>query len=165
MAFLSWLEELSFSRWLNESPSVWAVPMFLFMHTLGMSVVAGGSAIVNLAILGVWPRTALRPLERLFPVLIWGFAVNAVTGVSIFLKDASTYGRNVDLYVKLVFVFGGMWLLVLLRNRVFASPQLDTAPVSTEARLLACASLVCWLGAIVSGRLIAYLGPVAGLDL
>src|SRR5687768_17598350 len=117
MAFLSWLEELSFSRWLNESPSVWAFPMFLFMHTLGMSVVAGGSAIVNLAILGVWPRTALRPLERFFPVLIWGFAVNAVTGVSIFLKDASTYGRNLDLYVKLVFVFGGMWLLVLMRNR------------------------------------------------
>src|SRR5688572_15603 len=144
MAFLSWLEELSFSRWLNESPSVWGYPMFLFMHTLGMSVVAGGSAVVNLAILGVWPRAPLQPLARLFPVLIWGFVINAVTGISIFLKDASSYGRNLDFYVKLVFVFGGMWLLLRLRDRIFGDPQLD-APVSPRAKRLACASLVCWL--------------------
>ena len=137
--------------------------MFLFMHTLGMSVVAGGSAVVNLAILGVWPRAPLRPLARLFPVLLWGFAVNAATGVSIFLKDAGSYGRNLDFYVKLVFVFGGMWLLLRLRDRIFADRPLDGDAVSPAAKRLACASLVCWLGAIVSGRLIAYLGPVAGL--
>ena len=163
MEFLSWLEELSFSRWLNESPDVWGYPMFLFMHTLGMSVVAGGSAIVNLAILGIWRRAPLRPLARLFPVLLWGFVVNAVTGVSIFLKDATSYGRNVDFYVKLLFVLAGMWILLRLRRRIFVDPHLDTAPLPPGARLLAWSSLVCWLGAIVCGRLIAYLGPVAGL--
>jgi hypothetical protein len=163
MDFLAWLEELSFSHWLNESPRVWGYPMFLFMHTLGMSVVAGGSAVVNLAILGIWPRTPLRPLARLFPVLMWGFAVNAVTGVSIFLKDATSYGRNVDFYVKLLFVLGGMWILRRLRRRVFGDPHLDAAPLPPVAKRLAWASLVCWLGAIVCGRLIAYLGPVAGL--
>jgi hypothetical protein len=162
MHFLSWLEELSFSRWLNESPSVWGFPMFLFMHTLGMSIVAGGSAIVNLAILGVWPQAALGPLARLFPVLIWGFALNAATGVAIFLKDATAYGRTVDFYVKLIFVFAGMWLLLRLRSRIFRDPRLDTVPVSAGARLLAGASLVCWLGAITAGRLIAYLLPVGG---
>jgi hypothetical protein len=162
MAFLTWLEELSFSQWLNESPSIWGYPMFLFMHTLGMSVVAGGSAIVDLAILGAWPRTPLRPLARIFPVLLWGFALNAVTGVAIFLKDASAYGRTADFYVKLVFVAGGIWLLLRLRDRVFGDPQLDIAPISRAARLIACASLVCWLGAITAGRLIAYLAPVAG---
>ena len=161
MAVLTWLEELAFSQWLNESPSIWGYPMFLFMHTLGMSVVAGGSAIVDLAILGA-PRTPLRPLTRLFPVLLWGFALNAVTGVSIFLKDATAYGRTLDFYVKLVFVAGGIWLLLRLRDRVFGDPQLDIAPVSPTARLLACASLVCWLGAITAGRLIAYLLPAAG---
>ena len=163
MAFLSWLEELSFSRWLNESPSVWAFPMFLFLHTLGMSIVAGGSALVNLAILGAWPQAPLRPLARLFPFLIWGFVLNAVTGVSIFLKDATAYGRNVDFYVKLIFVVAGMWLLLRLRTRIFGDPQLDLVPIAPGARLLAGASLVCWLGAIIAGRLIAYLGPVAGL--
>jgi hypothetical protein len=29
--------------------------------------------------------------------------------------------------------------------------------------MLAWASLICWFGAICAGRLIAYVGPVAGL--
>jgi hypothetical protein len=163
MDVLSWLEQLSFSRWLNESPSVWGFPMFLFMHTLGMSVVAGGSAMVNLAILGAWPRIPLPSLARLFPVLVWGFVLNAVTGVSLFLKDATSYGRNVDFYVKLVFVLAGMWLLLRLRNRIADDRPLETVQISAPARLLAGASLVCWLGAITAGRLIAYLGPSGGL--
>ena len=44
MAFLEWLQQLPYSVWMNESSSLWAFPMFLFMHTLGMSIVAGGSA-------------------------------------------------------------------------------------------------------------------------
>ena len=79
------------------------------------------------------------------------------------MKDAATYGRNPDLYVKLVFVLAGMALLVVIRHRVFGSPQIDDTRVPSGARALAWASLVCWSGAIVAGRLIAYVGPVAGL--
>ena len=163
MAFLTWLEELGFSRWINESPRIWGFPMFLFMHTLGMSVVAGGSGVIAMAILGIWPRTPLKPLARFYPLLLWGFAINAVTGVSLFMKDATSYGRNVDFYIKLLFVFAGMTLLLVMRRRVFADPLLDERPTSGQARVLAWASLFCWLAAIVTGRLIAYLGPVAGL--
>ena len=92
-----------------------------------------------------------------------GFAINAITGVSIFMKDAATYGRNPDLYIKLLFVVAGMALLVVIRRRVFGSPHIDGTPLSNGARRLAWASLVCWSGAIVAGRLIAYVGPVAGL--
>jgi hypothetical protein len=163
MTFLHWLEQLPLSVWLNESSSLWAFPMFLFLHTLGMSVVAGGSAAIDFALLGLWPRDSLKPLERLFPVLMAGFAINAITGVSIFMKDAATYGRNPDLYIKLLFVVAGMALLAVIRRRVFGSPQIDDTPLSSGARRLAWASLVCWSGAIVAGRLIAYVGPVAGL--
>jgi hypothetical protein len=162
-SFFMSLENLSFSIWLNESSSVWAFPMFLFMHTLGMSIVAGGSAVINLAVLGVWPKTPIKPLQRLFPILIWGFALNAFTGVSIFMKDATSYGFNLDFYVKMVFVFAGMALLLKIRKQVFGDPQLDNGPVSSKAKLLAWASLFCWFAAIVAGRLIAYVGPVAGL--
>ena len=45
MEFLNWLETLSYSIWVRESPSLWAFPALLFVHTLGMSLVAGGSAV------------------------------------------------------------------------------------------------------------------------
>ena len=163
MEFLGWLETLSYSTWVRESPSLWAFPALLFVHTLGMSLVAGGAAVISLALLGLWPKTPIKPLERLYPVMWFGFAINLFTGVSIFLKDASIYGRNYDLYVKLVFVIAGVTLLRIVRKQVFSDPALDAGPVPARAKTLAWASLACWFCAIVAGRLIAYVGPVPGL--
>jgi hypothetical protein len=147
----------------RESPSLLAFPALLFIHTLGMALVAGGSAVISMALLGLWPRTSLKPLERLYPVMWFGFWINLFSGVSIFLKDASIYGRNYDMYVKLVFVAAGVWLLTITRKRVFGDPGLDAAAVSGPTKMLAWASLGCWFCAIVAGRLIAYVGPVPGL--
>jgi hypothetical protein len=163
MEFLRWLEQLSYSTWVRESPSLLAFPLFLFVHTLGMALVAGGSAVISFALLGLWPKSPLSPLAKLFPVLWFGFWINLFTGVSIFMKDATAYGRNPDFYVKLVFVAGGLWLMTVIRKQVFGDPTLDAHPVSSSAKLLAWVSLACWFAAIVSGRLIAYVGPTPGL--
>ena len=64
MEFLQWLESLSFSTWVRESPRLIAFPALLFVHTLGMSIVAGGSAVISMALLGFWPNVSVKPLER-----------------------------------------------------------------------------------------------------
>lgn len=158
-----WVEQLGYSTWVRESNSIWAFPMYLFAHTLGMSMVAGGAAVISMALLGLWPKTPLRPLERMFPWMLIGFYVNMFTGVSIFMKDASVYARNADFWIKLVFVAIGMFLLLKIRRVVFGDPDLDNRPVTPAYRRLAWASLFCWFAAICAGRLIAYVGPVAGL--
>lgn len=164
MTVLAWLEQTRLSLWLNESPSIWAFPMFLFLHILGMSIAAGGSAMVSMALLGLWPDAPLKPLSRMRPIVIWAFILNAITGLSIFMKDATTYGRNADLYIKLVFVIAGMVLVRVMRKKIFENPRLDQEPVWPAARMLAWASLLCWFAAVVSGRLIAYVGPTAGVN-
>jgi len=73
-----------------------------------------------------------------------GFAVNAITGVSIFMKDAASYGINLDLHVTLLFVLAGLVLLVVIRRRVFNPPAIDSTPVSSDTGALAWASLACW---------------------
>ena len=163
MQMMMWVEQLSYSTWVRESNSLWAFPMFLFAHTLGMSIVAGGAAMISMAVLGLWPNTSLRPLDRLYPYMMIGFALNAFTGISIFMKDATVYSRNLDLYVKLLFIALGMFLLFRIRRTVLRAPDVDHGPLPPGARMLAWATLFCWLGAIVTGRLIAYVGPVAGL--
>ena len=45
MDFLASLENMQFSIWVRESGSLWAFPMILFMHTLGMSIVAGHAGV------------------------------------------------------------------------------------------------------------------------
>src|SRR4051812_8452545 len=96
MEFLKALEEIPFSIWVRESGSIWAFPTFLFLHTLGMSIVAGGSAAIALVLLGVWPKAPVKPLGRLFPLIWWGFALNATTGTVLLIADATTKLTNWD---------------------------------------------------------------------
>jgi hypothetical protein len=102
-------------------------------------------------------------MDRLFPWMWWGFALNLVTGTLLLMGDATTKGTNPDFGVKMVFVFSGVVVLKLIRKKVFGDPQLDVVPLSGTAKGLAWASLVCWIAAITAGRLLAYVGPVSGL--
>ena|ERR1035437_6369471 len=163
MNFLNTLEQLPFSIWVRESDSIWAFPTFLVLHTIGMSIVAGLSAMIDLVLLGFWPKMPVKPLERLYPLMWFGFWINAITGTVLLIADAATKLINWDFYVKMVFVFVGMGVLYVMRNKVFGDPQLDKGPVPGTAKGLAWASLICWFGAITAGRLLAYLGPVSGL--
>jgi hypothetical protein len=162
MGFLSWLEQLPFSVWVLQSGSIWAYPTILTVHTVGMGIVAGLTAVIALRLLGMAPTTPIKPLERLLPIVWWSFGINALTGTILLIAYATTKLTNLDFYVKMVFIFVGVWVLRATRSKVFDDPQLDRAPVSSAAKGLAWLSLLSWAGAIVAGRLLAYLGPVSG---
>jgi hypothetical protein len=97
----------------------------------------------------------------MFPWLWVAFAVNALTGTMMLVADATAKLTSLDFYIKMLLVFAGMYVLVRMRRQVFENPQLDRAPLSGNARMLAWASLACWFGAITAGRLLAYVGPTA----
>ena len=155
MNFLHALEQMPFSVWVRE---------FLVLHTIGMSIVAGLSAMIDLVLLGFWPKVPVKPLVRLYPLMWFGFGINAVTGTVLLIANAATKLTNWDFYLKMAFVFVGMGVLYIMRRQVFEDPQLDNAPVNGSAKGLAWLSLVCWFGAIIAGRLLAYVGPVSGLS-
>ncbi len=154
--FLEFIENMAFSQWVKNAPTIWAFPTILIVHTLGMSMVAGVSAMISLVVLGFWPAVPIKPFERAFPVLWWGFGINAVSGTMMLVADATTKLTTVDFYIKMAFVFLGLYVLILMRRQVFEDPQLDKAPVTGRAKVLAWASLACWFGAITAGRLLAY---------
>jgi hypothetical protein len=72
------------------------------------------------------------------------------------IADATTKMTTLDFYIKMAFVFAGMYVLIRIRRRVFEDPQLDQVPMPGSAKMMAWASLACWFGAIVAGRLLAY---------
>lgn len=162
MHLLNSLEQLRFSKWLLESNSIFAYPTFLFMHTVGMAMVAGVNAALDLRLIGIAPAIPIRPLERLYPVMWWGFAINLATGSALVVADATTKLTNPDFLIKMTFVFGGIAILALMRKRIFRYPALDKAPLPASAKALAWISLACWIGAVTCGRLLAYVGPVSG---
>jgi hypothetical protein len=164
MDFLIRIEQTGFFTWVRESSSIWAFPTILFVHTIGFGTLAGVNAGIDLRLLGFAPGIPLAPMERLFPVMKAGFWISFVTGTLLLLADASTKLLNPVFYVKIGLIILALINLRLLRTRIFADPLLDKKPLPSNARLLAFTSLVLWLGVTTAGRLMAYIGPVSGLQ-
>jgi len=157
--FLTSIEQLGYSTWVREGLTIWSFATLLFLHDIAMALLAGTSIIINLRLLGFAPRIPLQPLGRLYPMMWTGFWLGAFTGTSLLMADANTKMRNPDFYVKMVLIAISLVLMQMIRKRVFSNP--DQPEPSVKG--LALASLICWLGVITAGRLMAYLGPVAGL--
>jgi hypothetical protein len=155
MHFLQAIENLNFSVWVSQSPSILAYPTILWLHVMGMGVVAGLSAIISLRILGISPKTPLQPMERLFPLIWWGFWVNAVTGTALLMASATKRLIDPTFYLKMIFIFVGVAVLLRTRDKVFRNLG-PNGELPGGAKTLAWAALVCWLGAVTAGRLLAY---------
>ena len=74
-AFLNTIEQSDFSTWIRESPSVFAFYFILLFHTIGLALVVGSNAVVDLRILGVASSLPLKPLKRLFAIGWTGLAI------------------------------------------------------------------------------------------
>ena len=45
------------------------------------------------------------------------------------------------------------------QRKIFNDPLADKRPIDMNGKIIAFASIVCWMGAITAGRLLAYVGP------
>src|SRR6185295_2186215 len=150
MDILRTIEQSSFSQWVVGSSSVFAFPGILLLHTIGMGVIVGVSAGIDLRILGLAPAIRIAPLEKYLPVLWFGFWINAVTGTLLLTADATTRLTNPDFWVKMLFIALAVINLRLLKTRVFRDPHIDKGPLTTNVKVLAVTSMFCWLVAITA---------------
>ena len=156
MEVLASLENSSFGSWLRESPSIWAYPAVLTLHTIGLGVLVGGNAVLDLRLLGFGRAIPLGSLERLFPAMWIGFWVNAITGVALFVADATTKGTTWVFMTKLAIIAVGVAVLLAIRRTVYGQGD-ERASESQTASALAAVSLALWFLAIVTGRYMAYI--------
>jgi hypothetical protein len=155
MHLLLRIEQSGICQWIKSTDSIFGYYGILTAHAIGMGIAVGINACIDLRILGFAPALPLAPMEKFLPLLWLGFWMNAISGTILLATDATHKLVNPDFYVKMLFIVLALAILPLLRAHVFRDPQADTT-VSTKARILAVASLACWLGAIIAGRLLAY---------
>jgi hypothetical protein len=155
-AFLIWVETSALSIWVRESPSVFAFPIILSFHTIGMGFLAGMNAAIALRILGFAPRVPLMEARRVFPVLWAGFWLNAVSGIVLLIAYPTKALTNPMFYFKLTCVALGLVAQTLIRRRVLANAAAGVDVVPMSGKLLAFSSLLLWAAVITSGRLLAY---------
>ncbi|MBI2186504.1 MAG: hypothetical protein HYU37_05195 [Acidobacteria bacterium] len=144
-SFLVWLESTGFSVWMKESPSVFAFPMILAAHTIGLGLLAGIDIAHKLRVLGVAPHVPEAEFNRFAPFMWAGLWVNVASGVALLAGYPTKAMTNELFYVKLGFVAAAVALARIIRR-----------PTRRAPRTLAVLSILCWVGAIAAGRLLAY---------
>jgi hypothetical protein len=163
--FFTWLEGLSVSQ--SILTSIWFHPYLLVGHSIGMGVVVGIIFMLDLRVLGYAPAIPIRVFERCI-LLGWaGFALNAVTGVLMFMAYAHVLATNWTFQLKMLCIVAAgvsIWLLWRSLRQARAASEARTQAgadiqFSHTAKWLAVASMLFWLGAITTGRLIAYTVP------
>ena len=155
---LDWLESTSIALWLRESPSLWATATVMTLHTTGMAVLVGASWVLDLRLLGVSRTVPVSAFRWVFPAVAVGLLVNLATGVLLFIKNATAWGTAIPCLIKMGLVVASTATLIPLRKYVVNS-EAGAVAVSRNARLLAVASILAWTGAVVAGRMLAYLVP------
>jgi hypothetical protein len=152
---LTSIEGSTLATWTRESTSIWAYPTILTLHTFGLAIVVGANAVIDARLLGVAPRIPVPSLRPLFPIMWWAFALNFVTGVVLFMADATTKSGQLVFYVKLSLIALAVLVTIPVRRGVDRDEE-GTPRTLRTLRTLAVLSVLLWTGAIVAGRLLAY---------
>lgn len=164
MEFLEWLATLPFAEWVQISE--WGFPILLSFHSIGLAIVVGLFAMLDFRILGFGKSFPVSNFADFMGVAWFGFTINAISGLWLFAADGARLITNWPFQLKMFCVFLGVALTFFtVRELNFAAYEkaskaeaeaLGEPAITRNAKILAFASLITWVVAIIGGRLIAY---------
>jgi hypothetical protein len=133
----------------------WAFMMDV--HFIGLALLMGVVAVLDLRILGFAKQVPARPLLRLVPWGLAGFGLNVLTGVLAFIGMPNTYTYDVAFWLKiLAILLLGLNAAAFYLTDVFQSVEgLKAGEDATPfAKFIAATSFGLWFAVIVLGRYI-----------
>jgi len=155
---LEWLESTQFSALIRSE--LWGWPVALTLHALGTAVVIGFVLIIGLRLLGLFELIPYSSLNRLFPVIWAGLALQLLSGFTLWMTKPTQYVADVAFLLKILLVVVGTVLTVSLYGTVMREGASWDAKKAVSSRAFVAATLIVWCGALVAGRLTAYLGSI-----
>jgi hypothetical protein len=131
----------------------------LTIHAIGLSLIVGIVFAMNLRMLGFYTTIPLTSLYDFLRVAWIGIVLNVITGLSIFMTQANSYVHSVPFGLKIAFIVLGIANLVYTQKTLQreAAGWQAAGAVPGKGILLAASSLLFWILAVVTGRLIAYI--------
>ncbi len=153
----SWLENTPVALWVAESS--WGYPFLLCLHVIGLAIVVGIFSMREMRLLGMFRAldpAAFLPLSKFG----WaGFVVNAISGTLLFTSQAVLFVNNIAFLIKISCIAVGMILAGIIQTRLrgeLTGAGSDPS-IRQSTKIIAALSLLFWLMAITTGRLIAYI--------
>jgi len=151
-SFLASIEASTVAQFLRSTR--WSYAAVNGAHILGIALLVGAIFTLDLKLLGLWPRVDRRDLARvLVPVAATGLGLAVSMGLLLFSTRAGEYADITFFRIKIVLaVIGfGTALIAHIRHGFLLE---NAGPHALRTHALV--SMTCWLGALVCGRLIAF---------
>jgi hypothetical protein len=158
VAFLKSLEASGIASRIRDS--LWLFPLIESTHVIGLALVFGTIAIIDLRLLGI--ASTQRSFKRMASdILKWtwaAFALTALTGTLMFITNALVYYHNFFFRTKmLLLVLSGINMLIFELTAGRTIHNWEKAPSAPSAgKAVAAVSLVMWISIIIMGRLIGF---------
>jgi hypothetical protein len=142
---------------------LWLYPSVEIVHIVGIGLLFGSIAVLDLRLLGFSRSIPVRRLARhVLPWTAGSFLLIVPSGLMMFTAHASDFVSSAVFVIKM-----GLILAAGLNAALFHSMVLRTAdvwdademrhlPPPPSARVSAAASLLLWVAVIACGRLLAY---------
>ena len=161
--FQLWLERALLSvEWVATfMRTEWGWPVVESVHFIGLTLLFGAIAAWDLRLLGMAKRVPIVAFHRLVPFAVLGFAINALSGSMFLMTEPDQYLYNPAFHFKLLFMALAGLNVMVFYLAVFRRVS-GLAPGAAEphsVKVFGAASLICWIGVIVCGRLITWYRP------
>jgi hypothetical protein len=132
--------------------SRWTYPLVNAGHVLGIALLIGAVAPLDLRLIGLWRHIPLASVAAVVrPVAATGLVLALATGALLFATGATEYAAMQLFWFKLALVAAA-----LVNVAFHGGPGILTAP-PLQQRLAGAASLGLWIGVLLCGRMLGYL--------
>ena len=152
------LENSAVALWVGES--LYGYPFMLGLHAVGLAIVVGIFLMRDLRLLGCFSGISYESIDSLKKVAWSGFCVNAISGCFLFTSQATTFVSSTPFLLKISMIFLAAICAAIIQNRMRnEATAWDSSGSGAigSVKAIAAVSLVLWMGAIIAGRLTAYL--------
>ena len=156
----TWIEATPLAVAISESE--WMFPTIETIHVLALTLVVGSIAMLDLRMLGVSNRSlgVMQLSEETLPWTWGAFVVAAISGSLMFVSAATKYYANVPFRIKLVLLaLAGVNMMVFHITAFRAVHSWNMSiPTPVAARVAGGLSLLFWIGVVVAGRWVGFVG-------
>jgi len=142
---------------------LWLYPSVEVVHIVGIALLFGSIAVMDLRLLGVSRSIPVRTLAR--HVLPWSaasFLLIIPSGLLMFTAHATEFIDSEVFVVKMLLILAGgvnaaLFHTITFRTAdVWDTEEMRKLPPPPSARAAGAISLVIWISVIACGRLLAY---------
>jgi uncharacterized membrane protein len=142
-------------NYVRDTPWTWVTAETL--HFVGLTLLLGVLTLVNFRLLGLMPNLPSNVFRRLLPWGMFGYAINAMTGMLFFAAAPQQYYDNPAFFWKLLFLMlGGLNVVYFTFDTGW---QVETGRAAPNlSKLLAVSALFLWVGVMYWGSMLPFIG-------